>query len=158
MRKFIVLAGAAITLWACGSSSNNNGNTGPTNTNPTNPTKPSGPTISIGNYTFSPAELTVDAGTTIAIVNNDGFAHTVISETADNAFTEGAVNGVSFNSGTIPAATTTGGGPYGGGNTTSPGNGSISIPANAQSGTVIPFFCTIHKGMMSPANGHITIR
>jgi plastocyanin len=121
--------------------------------------KPSGPTISIQNLTFSPADMSVAAGTTITIVNNDSMAHTVTSEAADNDFTPGAVAGVSFDSGLIA--------PGGGGNPSPPPNpgpyveaatASITIPTSAPSGTVIPYFCQNHKGAMATPNGHITVR
>lgn len=118
---------------------------------------PAGAFIVITNLAYSPVELTVDAGTLIGITNNDGMEHTVTSEAADNAFTPSAVGGVSFDV-TVPAATSGGGGPYGGGGGASPGTASFTIPASAASGTVIPFYCNIHKGTMATPNGHITIR
>jgi plastocyanin len=101
-----------------------------------------GPAITISNFTFSPAELTVAAGTAITVNNNDSTAHTVTSESADDAFTPGAVNGVSFDTGNIASG----------------GSAQITIPSSATSGTVIPFYCQIHKSGMSPANGHITVQ
>lgn len=98
-------------------------------------------TISISGYTFSPASLSVDPGTTITVENNDSAPHTVTSESADNDFTAGAVNGISFDTGTVPAG----------------GTQTITIPSNAQSGTTIPYFCGFHTNMMTPPNGHITV-
>jgi plastocyanin len=99
-------------------------------------------TLDISGYTFSPSELTVDPGTVITVTNSDSIPHTVTSESADDAFTPGAVDGVSFDTGTLGGHAST----------------TITIPETAASGTVIPFYCGIHTSMMSPANGHITVR
>lgn len=96
--------------------------------------------LTITNFTFSPADFTVDAGTTIEVMNNAGFAHTVTSEAADNDFTPAAVNGVSFDV-SVPGD----------------GTATFTIPAGATSGTVIPYYCKIHTGSMTPPNGHITV-
>jgi len=95
--------------------------------------------ISIQNFTFVPNSLTVPAGTTITIRNLDPAQHTVTSEAAMGQLVPGAVNGVSFDTGIIGL----------GANTT------IVIPANAPSGTVIPFFCKIHT---NETQGTITIQ
>ena len=150
--RFSILVAISLGLVACSSSSGSS-----TPPPPGDGGGGGGAQITISNYTFSPADLTVDAGTVIHIVNNDGFSHTITSETADNVFAAGAVNGVSFDTGSIPAASTSSGGPYGGGSTTTPGTIDLTIPATAPSGTVIPFFCNIHKGSMNTPNGHITI-
>lgn len=118
------------------------------------------PTITIQGYAFSPAELTVDAGTTIAIVNRDSMAHTVTSEAQDNDFVPGEVNGVSFDTGPVQPTQDPGGGggPYGGYVRGATAGASITIPASAQSGTVIPYFCSTHTSTMATPNGHITVR
>lgn len=116
-----------------------------------------GPQIVISNLTYSPADLTVDAGTTITLINQDGMEHSVVSEASDNSFTQAAVGGVSFMV-DIPAATGTSGGPYGGGGSSNPGTATLTIPANAPSGTVIPFYCHFHTNTMKTPNGHLTIR
>jgi plastocyanin len=124
---------------------------------------PSGPKITIQGQSFSPASLTVDAGTTITIVNLDTEAHTVTSEAADNDFTPGAVSGVSFDTGQIAASS--GGSnppPYGGGgylrSSAASSTVTITIPGDAPSGTVIPYFCQNHTNMMATPNGHISVR
>jgi plastocyanin len=115
-----------------------------------------GPTITIQGYAFSPLELTVDAGTTIRVVNLDSMAHTVTSEASDNAFVAGAVAGVSFDTGQVNPGSDPGGGyGYVRGAT---GSASITIPASAPSGTVVPYFCVNHAGTMVTPNGHITVR
>ena len=150
--RMLQLTLAAAVLVGCGGSSSAGGSP------PDSGSGTSGPQIRISNLTFSPSELTVDAGATIVLINTDGANHSVTSEPADNVFDAGSVAGVSFDSGAIPAATGGGGGVYGGGGTSTPGRATISIPASAPSGTVIPFFCRFHTSMMTPANGHITIR
>ncbi len=51
----------------------------------------SGNTISIVNMSFSPANLTVVAGTTVKWTNNDGMAHTVTSD--NGSFDSGNIAG-----------------------------------------------------------------
>jgi plastocyanin len=93
--------------------------------------------IIISNFQYFPANLSVTAGTTISITNQDSMAHTVTSESAMNAFTPGAVNGVSFDTGSISSSA------------------SLTIPANATAGVVIPYFCTVHLQTMG--QGQITV-
>lgn len=153
--KFLVAASSLLLAlaWGCNSGSDgspvgDSGTPGPT-----------GPMIVIQGYAFSPAELTVDAGTTIAIVNRDSMAHTVTSETQDNDFVAGAVNGVSFDTGPVQPTSDPGGGGGGYGYLRGATAGvSITIPASAPSGTVIPFFCSTHTSSMATPNGHITVR
>jgi plastocyanin len=54
--------------------------------------------IAIKNFAFSPATLTVKAGTTVTWTNSDGTSHTVVSDTgAPVAFTSPPIaNGASF--------------------------------------------------------------
>jgi plastocyanin len=144
-----------VTGCGSGSSSNNP-------QNPNTPGTPTGPSISIQNMSFSPVDLTVDAGTVIAIFNHDTMAHTVTSEASDNAFTPGSPDGgVAFDTGQVPGGTTNPP-PYnpGGGYLVSgvTGGFSITIPASTPSGTVIPYYCQNHTGTMTTPNGHITVR
>jgi plastocyanin len=88
---------------------------------------------------FSPLDLHVPAGATVTVVNQDGIQHSVTSEASQNAFTKGAVGGVSFDTGPFT------------------GTQMFTIPANAPTGTVIPYFCTIHLATMATPNGAITI-
>ncbi len=60
----------------------------------TTPSTQSGYSVSIQSYAFSPATITVPAGSTITWTNNDAVAHTV---TSDNS---------AFDSGTIPSSGT----------------------------------------------------
>jgi len=97
-------------------------------------------TVTIANFAFSPANLSVPAGATVTVTNLDGESHTVTSESAPGTFTPGAVNGVSFDTGPIPPG----------------GTATFTIPANAPPGTVIPYFCTLHLQTMANT-GLITV-
>ncbi len=54
-------------------------------TSTTTSTTSTGNSVTISNYSFSPATLTVTAGTTVTWTNKDSAAHTVTSD--DNVFT-----------------------------------------------------------------------
>jgi plastocyanin len=96
--------------------------------------------ITIQNFSYSPVDLTVPAGSTVTVHNADSVGHTLTSESAPMAFTAGAVAGVSFDTGIIaPGATAT-----------------FTIPATAPSGTVIPYFCAVHLQAMG--EGQITVQ
>jgi plastocyanin len=95
-------------------------------------------TITISSYAFSPANLTVSSGTTVTVRNEDSVQHSVTSEAALNAVTPGAVSGIQFDTG--PFA----------------GTATFTISSGASSGTIIPYFCTVHGSMMG--NGTLTIR
>jgi hypothetical protein len=81
----------------------------------------------------------VPPGATVTVVNVDATTHSVTSESTAGAYTKGAVNGVQFDTGAFVGTT------------------SFTLPANAPTGTVIPFFCTVHLTTMIPPNGSITI-
>ena|SRR5450631_2323207 len=82
--NILVLLISAFAVVSCGKSS---GYTSPMNNTP------AANSVSIVNMSFSPASLTVTAGTTVTWTNNDGMTHTV---TADD---------VSFDSGNITMGT-----------------------------------------------------
>lgn len=52
--------------------------------------QPSGPRVSIDNFSFSPAEITVSAGQTVTWVNHDDVPHTVTAN--DKAFASKALD------------------------------------------------------------------
>jgi plastocyanin len=83
--------------------------------------------------------MTVDAGTVITVKNLDGVQHSVTSEAQQGDYTPGAVGGVSFDTGLLAAGA----------------SGSVTIPATAPSGTVIPYYCSKHTSMMG--QGTITV-
>ena len=145
MRRSFWLGLAVVAALGLACSSDNNNNPPPDSGTPDSGTPDSGtpgPTITITGFTFSPTPLTVDAGSTITVKNTSGSAHTVTSESAENDFTPGAVNGVSFDTGSISAG----------------GTATFNIPANAPSGTDIPYYCKFHQSGMTPANPHIIVR
>lgn len=118
---------------ACGSSSSTSPGASPAPTG-------QGFFITISGMSFSPLDLHVPAGATVTVVNQDGAtAHSVTSEARPGAFTPGAVSGVSFDTGSFAGTKT------------------FTLPASAPSGTVIPYFCTVHGSTMATPNGAITI-
>lgn len=95
--------------------------------------------LTIGSgMSFATPSLTVPAGTIISVQNQDNLPHTVTSEAAPDAFSPSGA----FDTGVI----------LGG------GSGTITIPANAVSGTVYYYYCSIHRSSMAPPNGTITIQ
>lgn len=103
-----------LVLAGCGSG----GTTAPTTTNaPAGGGEPAANTIVVSNFAFSPATLTVSAGATVTVRNDDSTAHTV---TADGAkvFDTGDVD---------PGATST-----------------FKAPAKPGS---YPYICTLHPFM-----------
>jgi len=133
MSRFtLVSALGFLTLVACSSGSSPSGTSG-------------GLTITIAKYTFSPDPLVAPAGSTITVINNDvGTAHTATSEAMAASYAKGQAspNGFTFDTGQLD----------GGGTTT------ITIPAGVPSGTVQPYFCQIHQGMMDNPNPTIKIQ
>jgi plastocyanin len=130
-------ASAALLLAAgCGGSSSSSGS-GPSPA----PPQQTGPGffITISGMAFSPLNLHVPPGGMVTVQNLDGMPHSVTSEASTNAFVPGSVSGISFNTGPFT------------------GTMSFTVPSNAASGTVIPFFCTVHTSTMATPNGSITI-
>ncbi len=99
--------------------------------------------IRISSLRYMPPDLTVPPGATIVVLNDDAMPHSVTSEASADAFTPGGVAGVSFDTGEFsgPGVST-----------------AFQIPSTATAGTVVPFYCTVHKGTMTTPNGTITIR
>jgi plastocyanin len=95
--------------------------------------------IVISGMTFTPARLEVTPGATVTVQNLDGMAHSVTSQAEENAFTQGGVAGVSFDTGAFTGTRT------------------FVIPSSAAVGTVIPYYCTTHLGTMVTPNGAIVI-
>jgi len=129
------LAGAAAILAAigCGGSS---GAGFPTTGTPT----ATGFVIVITGLRYSPLNLSVPPGATIVVLNDDGMLHSLTSEASVGAYTPGPVNGIAFDTGPFASGTR-----------------AIQIPSNAATGTVIPFYCTVHLATMATPNGTITI-
>lgn len=77
----VLLGAAIVTIGAgCGKSSTTKNTNVTTNTTTKNNTT-SEKSVTISNFTFSPATLAVAAGTTVTWTNEDTAAHTVVSET-----------------------------------------------------------------------------
>lgn len=78
----IVVIIMSMLLTAC------SGNTGttPTSGSPT-VSSSNAVTVNMKNIQFVPADITIKAGTTVTWVNQDSFAHTVVSGTRDNPTT-----------------------------------------------------------------------
>ncbi len=130
--QVLALAGMISVLASCGGSSSGGGGGTVNNGAP-------GFYITIQGLAYSPAQLSVPPGATVTVVNMDSMPHSVTSESAPSSFTLGAVNGVQFDSGAHT------------------GQFTFTIPANAPEGTVIPYFCTVHKGGMATPNASIKI-
>jgi plastocyanin len=130
-RAMLVAVMGAI-LGACGSSYSSS--------SPAPPQQSTGFFITISNMSFSPLDLRVPPGGTVTVINQDSVPHSVTSETTLNAFTPGAVSGISFDTGEFGNGTKT-----------------FSIPPTAATSTVVPYYCTFHKGTMATPNGAITI-
>jgi plastocyanin len=96
-------------------------------------------TITIQNFAFSPSNLAVPPGATVTVVNQDSAPHSVTSESAMGNFTPGSVSGVSFDTGSFTA-----------------GQRTFAIPASAAMGTVVPYYCSVHKSTMP--QGTVTIQ
>ena len=97
--------------------------------------------IHISSFQYIPQNLTVPPGATIVVQNEDLAPHSVTSEASAGSFIPGAVAGVSFDTGEFSNAQTI-----------------IQIPSTAPDGTVVPFYCTVHKAAMNTPGGSITIR
>ncbi len=129
--KTWVLKSLAVMVAAagCGGSSSSSSST---------PTTP-GFYIVISGFAYAPLNLRAPAGATVTVLNRDSMAHSVTSEATAGAFTPGAVAGVSFDTGPFT------------------GNMSFPLPSDAPEHTVIPYYCSVHKGTMATPNGSITI-
>ena len=95
--------------------------------------------ITISNLSFSPLNLRAPPGATVTVINNDSMAHQVVSEATSGSFVPGAVAGISFDTGAFT------------------GQKSFTLPSGAANGTLVPYFCNIHKNTRATPNGQITI-
>jgi len=100
---------------------------------------PAANSITISNFQYSPANLSVMPGTTVTVSNEDPMQHSLTSQTQLGMYVAGAVDGVSFDTGAFEGST------------------SFVIPSTATPGTVIPYFCTVHTDTMGMGQGQITI-
>jgi len=95
--------------------------------------------VVIAGSAFSPLQLGAPPGATVTVLNRDPMAHSLTSEAAAGDFTPGGVSGVEFDTGSFTGSRT------------------FTLPADAPDGTVIPYYCTVHKGTMATPNGSIRI-
>jgi plastocyanin len=100
---------------------------------------PASLTISIENFAFVPPSLDVPPGATVTVRNGDPAPHSVTSESAPGEFAPGGVAGVAFDTGPFTGAR------------------SFTIPADAPPGTVVPFYCSVHRERMATPNGAIRV-
>ena len=136
LSRAVPLALIATTL-ACGGYS---APTGPTGGTPMSNPPPSGSVgVSIQDFSFSPASVTIKAGTTVRWTNNGPSAHTTTSDA-----------GV-WSSATLGAPTSGGG--YAGGGTA----GGVFDFKFTQPGT-FPYHCSLHPPSMYPGfTGMVTV-
>lgn len=134
-RRVVLLAAASLAA-ACGGSSNS-GMVNTTSTSDGGTGSDGGAasiTIHIRGLAFSPENPSAPPGATVTVVNDDSpTVHSMTSEATAGTFTPGAVAGVSFDTGLFT------------------GTRSFTIPSTAVTGTVIPFYCRNHLGMMVDA-------
>jgi len=100
----LLLILAMSLLLSCSKGGGTNSPYGNNTNNNTNTQTTSGNTISISGMSFSPASLTVKAGTTVTWTNNDNMLHTVTAD--DASFSSGDMNNGSTYSHTFSAAGT----------------------------------------------------
>jgi plastocyanin len=118
----LLLAAAAVLLLAsaCGGGGDNSPSitTSPTPSSPASASaSPGAVRITMKDFTFSPATLTVKAGEKVTVVNEDSAAHTVT-----------ATEGGAFDTGNIPGGK----------------SGTFTAPSEVGS---YPFVCTLHPNM-----------
>ncbi len=130
LTSVVCVAAVAFTGAACGSGGSSGAAAAPTSTKTTTTSGPqpsnaagsvrSGTvTVHIKDYAFSPADLTVKAGTKLTFVNDDGVTHTATAP--DGAFDTGDIQ---------------------------PGK-SVTVTAKAPTGGsgAVPYICSIHQFM-----------
>lgn len=84
---------------------------------------------------FATPEILVSSGATLTIRNSDEVIHTVTSESAEGAFDNTGDFDVLISAGGIQV---------------------LTLPA-AESGTIFYYYCRLHEGAMTPADGRIVI-
>ena len=129
---FSLLAPASMIAHGCGGS----GGQAP------NPSESAPPLeITISSFAFSPVDLQALPGQTVQVFNTDAKPHTITSENAPDDFVGNAGDPKSFDTGLIEGDS----------------QSSFTVPAAAQPGDVLYYYCTVHKNQMATPNGTITI-
>ncbi len=119
-----------VQLVACGSSHViGTGNTTTGGHSSTDIVVDGGTQITIHDFVYSPANIGVAAGATVTVINQDVEPHSVTSEAMLNDYVPGAVNGVQFDTGVLAVGA----------------SAQFTITPGAVSGTVVPYYCTVHK-------------
>ena len=95
--------------------------------------------ITIQNLQFTPANLDVPVGATVTVQNMDGFPHTVTSSADTTSYSNGAVDGVTFDVSVGGGVTKT------------------FAVSGGHAGDVVPYFCNIHTSGMVPNHATITL-
>ena len=140
VRRYLALFTSAVAFAACTSSNTSSRASATGGATSLDAAKPGPYTITIEDFAYVPANLDMPAGEMLWVVNKDIEPHSVTSESKPGDFKLGAVNGVQFDSGPVsPDA-----------------SASITMPATATPGTVVPYFCTVHKSSMG--EGRLTIQ
>lgn len=82
-KYLLVIVSTLITLAACSTTTSPAGSTSTPVSTPTTPNTPaaSSASITLANFAFSPASITVKAGTKVTWTNKDSTTHTVTSDT-----------------------------------------------------------------------------
>ena len=128
LSRLLTIAAVAATF-ACGSS---------TPTNP-NPPPPGSRAVTIQDFSFSPASLTIAAGTTVRWTNNGPSSHTTTSDAG------------AWSSGTLSPPS--GGGGYGGG-----GSAGATFDFKFTQPGNYPYHCSLHPPSMYPTfTGMVTV-
>ncbi len=129
-----------LSTLCCSSSDHSNGNPATGGQSGLDASSLSSNSISIENFSFVPANIVVLAGTIVTVDNHDAEPHSVTSEANMNDFTNNAVQGVRFDTGSIgPGA-----------------SGEFTVLSSAASGTIVPYYCSVHKSTMM--QGTVTIK
>ena len=116
-----VACGSSGSIGAASASTNPSATTspGPQPSDSTSSVKSGSVTVHIKDYAFSPAELTVKAGTRLTFVNDDSVTHT--ATVPDGAFDTGDVQ---------PGKSVT-----------------VTVKASTGGGGAVPYICSIHQFM-----------
>ena len=103
----MLVLSALVLLAACGGSSTGTGSGTPATTPAATSTQANNAPVvmittdSSGTFTFSPATITIKAGTTVTWKNGTSVAHTVTSDDGGKAFDSGTSNPVTAQTGTF---------------------------------------------------------
>ncbi len=138
--RYLMLLAATAGFAACTSSGTSGGASSTGGSVGLDAADPGPYRITIEDLVYMPTNLEIPAGETLWVVNKDVEPHSVTSESKPGDFVPGAVNGVQFDTGIVSVNA----------------SASILVSATATPGTVVPYFCTVHKSSMG--EGSLTIQ